>query len=833
MKRFFLICALLAALLLALCACGDEPDVSFAENGVPDLVVVRPAGGDQAESDAAARLFTFLNNLYDKAEINMITDRKSDDGEHTEILVGATSREATSAVMSKLRYGEYAITSSGGKIVIAGGSPEATSDAINYFIENYTKVLDSGVFRHSDSYFITLDYAVGEAKIGGRDLRDYVIVYPAGDDRYGGAGVYSYQAQLLRDYFIDLSGIPLEIVTDEEPETDHEILIGNTSRSGDYPSDLRFYEWQISCGGGKLNVAPGGLWAAYETLSCLDEYASDGKFSFPRGEERVSEGGVEAREEQFVYITSDGVSGETPVKKMTIGGTNLDRFTIVCHDYGETYEGYAGVSETYAAKQLSKYLKYATGVELPVVYDNNVPKADGAHEIIVGATDRGCPEDVSGLGTEGFVIAAEGGDLYIAGGEIRGALYGVYEFLEEYVGCRFFASDCEVIYRSQLVEIPEGLRDEQQSDMIYRDVYSHDALKGDIASKLKINGYYQRAFRREEGGSEMFAGGDNGFVHTITRMLYVGNSLDNQPCMSDPENLEKAKIHVRGMLNAYPGTRIISVSQNDNNNYCKCASCASINREEGSNAGTLIRFVNALADDIAEDYPDVKILTLAYMYSVKAPKTPPRDNVIIELCAYDFCTAHPYGECQSNVGFKDELENWHSMTDNLFVWDYVVNFAKDYQDAPFMNFDPIYENFKTYRENGVIGLFNEGYSGAYGKEFGELRTYLLAHLMWDPDITREQYDKMIREFIDAFYGSRSDAVQRYFDFLSGISGRSHFNLYSNPSSIIDADSFTAAKKELAQWFNAASKLRADEPDSVTVHTDRLKEGFDYIYRYFD
>ena len=58
--------------------------------------------------------------------------------------------------------------------------------------------------------------------------------------------------------------------------------------------------------------------------------------------------------------------------------------------------------------------------------------------------------------------------------------------------------------------------------------------------------------------------------------------------------------------------------------------------------GTLLRFVNAVADAVAERYPDVLVDTLAYQYTRNVPKlTRPRRNVIIRLCSIECCFRHP------------------------------------------------------------------------------------------------------------------------------------------------------------------------------------------------
>ncbi len=49
--------------------------------------------------------------------------------------------------------------------------------------------------------------------------------------------------------------------------------------------------------------------------------------------------------------------------------------------------------------------------------------------------------------------------------------------------------------------------------------------------------------------------------------------------------------------------------------------------------GPLLRAVNAVADAIVTDFPDVAISTLAYQHTMKPPMlTKPRKNVIVRLC---------------------------------------------------------------------------------------------------------------------------------------------------------------------------------------------------------
>jgi hypothetical protein len=103
----------------------------------------------------------------------------------------------------------------------------------------------------------------------------------------------------------------------------------------------------------------------------------------------------------------------------------------------------ASVSELTAAKELSTYLNSISGAEFPVVKEDEAD-LKGRH-IFIGYSpaygkdlqaDR--PED----DFEGFRYCNVGKDIWIYGGKGRGTMYGVFSFLENELGVRWYASDC-------------------------------------------------------------------------------------------------------------------------------------------------------------------------------------------------------------------------------------------------------------------------------------------------------------------------------------------------------------------------------------------------------
>ena len=456
----------------------------------------------------------------------------------------------------------------------------------------------------------------------------------------------------------------------------------------------------------------------------------------------------------------------------------------ITSDYVIVISENASPSEITAANKLNEYFGKICGVTLPVVTDNT----DVAEkEIIIGKTDREgdlFTIDRTTLGDDGIVIKTIGDKIVLSGAEQRGAIYSVYTFLEEYFGCRWFTHDLTVVPKAEKLLIPAAIDYTYVPSIIFREndwISPSRSNEYKVANKLNDNVY---GFISEEYGSGISYAGS--FAHTMAYLVDTGlfetkpeifaygtkslKRTTNQLCLTNPETLELAIKGVRNWLEANPGARIVSVTQNDNQDYCVCPECSRIDREEGSQAGTMIRFVNAIADNIKEDYPDVLVDTFAYQYTRKPPKNiVPRDNVIVRLCSIEckFSTPLNSGTCEENTEFEEDIKKWSEICNNLFVWDYTTNYS--HYLAPFANFDILQENMQFFAENHVIGLYEEGnYTAAEcDGEFAELRCYLLGKLMWDPycDINKHMY-----EFCEAYYGKGAQGIIDFINYIDKNSG---------------------------------------------------------------
>ena len=454
-------------------------------------------------------------------------------------------------------------------------------------------------------------------------------------------------------------------------------------------------------------------------------------------------------------------------------------------DYRIILSREAQPAELTAVRELATYLEKITGTAPLAYYDTDV--APGKREIIVGRTNReeAFPLGRSSLGEDGLMIKWKGSSVFITGPQTnygRGTLYAAYEFLR-LLGCEFYAKDTEVIPETKDLKV-EKKDIVQVSPFEHRDIYWSCVFGEEISAKLRLNACLtteKRNLRPEYGGMRTYTA--NKFVHTFDKIIPPSEYFESHPeyfseingertckhlysqiCMSNPDVLRLTVEKVKEWIREDPESRIISVSQNDSfviESYCACEKCHAINEEEGSPAGSLLRFTNAVADAIKDEFPDVAVDMLAYQYSTVPPKiTVPRPNVVVRYCT-GACYPHPIEECQVNAGPKSYIEKWNQICDRLYIWDYTTNFAQYL--CPIANFGSLQPNLQFFRDHGVKGVFEQGmYQEGESGEFGDLRAYVLARLMWNPD---ENLESLVKGFLDAFYGNAAVYVGEFLDLL--------------------------------------------------------------------
>lgn len=487
---------------------------------------------------------------------------------------------------------------------------------------------------------------------------------------------------------------------------------------------------------------------------------------------------------------------------LSFSGVAADQDLILSRDGKSDYviviSNQATPVEQTAARELHEHLEKVTGAALPVVSEAGSPAdkprivlGDGVvtREMLGGFDPAELPPDA-------IVIKKVGRDLIMAGHPRRGTLYAVYTFLEDTIGIRWW-TDTEVripkratltIPRLDIAYAPKvvdrATRYLQLSDGCFTNhsLVTEDEQRamGIFSARMRLNGHDHYSIPDQYGGPN----GLIGWVHTfyqINGLLPVEDYFDEHPdwyslidgqrkkvhsqlCLTNAEMRKEMVRVAKKRIQANPGATMISISQNDWHGYCECAKCKALDEREGSHAGTLIHFVNAVAEEVEKEFPDVLIETLAYQYTRKPPQhVRPRHNVMIRLCSIEcsFVETLAEGKNVANASFREDLEAWASISPQLYIWDYATNF-RGYL-LPHPNFHVLAPNLRYFVKNGAIGIFEQGDSGCRVGDFVRLRAWYLAHLLWNPDADEKE---LLDEFMNGYYGAAGPHLTEYIHSMS-------------------------------------------------------------------
>lgn len=404
-----------------------------------------------------------------------------------------------------------------------------------------------------------------------------------------------------------------------------------------------------------------------------------------------------------------------------------------------------------AADLLQDFVQRISGASLPIVEG----KAK-AGDVVIGGKSAEAGED-------GFTICTEQNQLRITSGGDKGSIYGVVTLLEKYMGVSYYAYKAYTLTPSKTITLPEIHLSETPA-FRYRQSFSYGC----------DDPIYKMWFRLEEP-DEVFI--DNMWVHTFDRLMpsdvygkehpeyysYINGEHrpgnHSQWCLTNPDVYDFVVKKLDSVFKANPDKKLISVSQNDGNNtFCTCENCRKVYEEEGSPAGAYIRFMNKLA----ERFPDKEISTLAYLFTMHPPKkVKPLPNVNIMLCDIDCKREVPLTDNASGREFVEALEGWSAISDNIFVWDYGINF--DNMVSCFPNFHVLQKNIQLFKKNHATMHFAQ-VNGTKGTDFSEMRAYMIGKLMWDP---YQNADSLMRSFMNGYYGAAAPYLYQYQKIMQG------------------------------------------------------------------
>lgn len=456
-------------------------------------------------------------------------------------------------------------------------------------------------------------------------------------------------------------------------------------------------------------------------------------------------------------------------------------------------------AEKNTAAELKIYLDKITGDNFTIVDEKNF---DNSHPAIylgntVFAEKNGI--DSGKFQAEEWLIKSEGKNLIITGGRLNGTLYGVYDFLENQLGCHWFSLDSEFIPKKKDLDF-SGLNIRKQPSFVERTIYIPQwGLGLNKENSQKISLFLKR------NGSNMYSGpmrASPGLPNCHNLYSYVSpekyfaehpeyfsmnekgrrfhgaakNRSGGQLCMSNPEvwkiTLESLREFIkkdRTTLQPEKWPTLYVISQLDDTNFiCKCPECLKITEQEGSEAGLLLTYINYVAKNIAKEYPELRILTEAYVHTEKAPLIiKPEPNVIMRWCdLYTKSDCYRPLTSKFNEARKSQLEGWKKLGANMAVWDYWnMGIEGQYFEPPRVEVmvDAIAPDLRYFKETGVTMMFMEAeYCIDNPQNFIDLQYWLGLQLALD---TNKDPEKLIECYMNNHYGPAAVTMTELLNYI--------------------------------------------------------------------
>lgn len=564
------------------------------------------------------------------------------------------------------------------------------------------------------------------------------------------------------------------------------------------------------------------------------------------------------------------------VGKITVAGFDVSEYSIMLPEESDE-------CHLYAAENLRKYIGKACGFYPEIIeYSSDYGKAV--------RLERVYPEDeaYSVLGDEGYTVSVDAdGNLTISGGYLRGCMYGVFGFLEEYIGYRFLydlasysnksTGDIDYLYEAESIELPAGLSTTSVPSFVLRqNLYRSRAFgNADIKYKRGVN----------LGGVTYNTQGlpgvaSHGIQNSKVYLQYPDYDFASgcQPCFTDEEVIELSREFFVAQTNekinsgSIPGYDFttVDVAQLDLTDFCLCSGCMELILLDGGYIGPVLNFTNAMAEAIAERCSDKLLVSmLAYFGTSSVPNvTRPRDNVSVSYCFYNdldknVCYNHcisgsdcdgtfcKYGNI-SNVEYGKELRGWCEIANSVLVWYYPGYWYYSGMASPVASW--ILDDMKFLAECGVDGVYV--CCDALATPIEKILPYVMSKTMWNASMTSEEYDALIREYYMILCGDGYEFMYEYHKRLEEYAKEGCWSLaaWSVPSERMDLSKVAAGFEYDVGLFERALELAGTKTQErfitelslqtyftglVAVHSDWYLEGneesaarYEEIYDYF-
>jgi hypothetical protein len=366
------------------------------------------------------------------------------------------------------------------------------------------------------------------------------------------------------------------------------------------------------------------------------------------------------------------------------------------------------------------------------------------------------------LKKDGFIIYIRENKIYIISENARSLWYGVYHFLERYIGYRFLANDFIYTPKPHKIVLKSTL-DIQEPAFEYREIFITESDDWRYATQNRLNGRLGHRTLSEYHDPRYGKGINiyNSFTpyalvpqeeyHCNGQLPYGNKKVEEIAAKSVAQKLDDLTLNKEDYL---------YIQHEDRNSFCD---------KDGDTpteaTAAFLKYGSYIAKHLPPPYENQNVLLEAYQWTRTPPDTkqplPKNSSIMFSTIEANF--AKPLNEGENRPIWED-LKRWKNNTESVIVWHYTTNFSGYFQPHP--NFYALAEDLKNFAKLPHIkGVFLQGCYETPKSEFANLRIWVFSKLLWNPD---QNVDHLIDEFCRYYYGNAGEDVYRYIKTLHQI-----------------------------------------------------------------
>jgi hypothetical protein len=353
---------------------------------------------------------------------------------------------------------------------------------------------------------------------------------------------------------------------------------------------------------------------------------------------------------------------------------------------------------------------------------------------------------------ESYCIFKKDRNITIKGTSDQNLVFGINAFFKKYTALNFEEKIKKGIENTVLneLDIPDTFNHCSSPDFKYREPYFSSNFNSDFRAWNKTN------YLELEWGI---------WGHNISKVLKeynlpesayakLGNKrVKNQYCFTSDSLFKFLNEKIGDIYASDHALNKYMILPNDNTIVCECDKCKAIGNTSKDAAPAVFNFLNSLA----RNHKKLSFFTTAYITVKEIPPFKAASNVGLFYSTIAIQKGVPLEDTKDFKEFKYDINRWRKYLENVYIWDYAVNFDNYFDIYPSLKVTQ--KNLKLYKKLGINGVFLHGSEYQYST-FQDLKATIFAKLLWNTDINVDE--EISTYFHEKFPTKLADVLTKYY-----------------------------------------------------------------------